>query len=357
MPGAEPHEEVLVSVAITNYNGGDLLLEVIRACRGSRHRNLEIIVVDDGSNDGSLRRALDAYPDIQGIDLTRNTQRLNVVRNAGIKAARGDYVLLIDNDVCFAPDAIPRLLEVLRADPGNATASPRLISAFDDGERIYWDGGSLHYLGASVCPNRNAPLDTPARAPERNIGCGNVLIDRHKLAEIGYFDEAYALGWADDGEIYYRFLAAGYECLHVSEVTATHIAKLRTTERLGAQLRNRWMFLLKNYEARTLWVVLPALAVFELMQFGFCLLKGAAGIYFKALVQVFKELRGYGADRRRFAACRRRGDGDILSSGDLYIAATHITSPVLRRVLMLAQGFFNGYWRLARRLLNSGQTR
>ncbi len=338
-----------LSIVITNFNGGDTLLDTVAACLQTELDDIEVIVIDDGSTDDSVVRVQKAFPQVRIVALGRNTRRLNVVRNAGIKAASHDHVMLMDNDVTFGPDVFPRLLEVLVSWPDAAAASPRLQYS-DDNHAIYWDGGKLHYLGASVCTNRGAPPETLPRSPERNIGCGNVMLDRTKLAEIGYFDEDYWLGWADDGEIYYRLLAAGYECLHVSDVSGFHIAKTRTTERLGAQLHNRWMFMYKNYQLRTILLSLPVLVVVEFMQAGFCIVKGAGRDYFRSLGSVLREFPHIIKDRHRVVRKRVRGDKEILTTGPLYIASEHINKPMYW-ILSGSQVIFNSYWELMRHLL------
>ena len=348
-PNSKSKTQPPLSIVITNFNGGDALLDTVAACLQTKLEDIEVIVVDDGSTDDSVARVQKAFSQVRIVALGRNTRRLNVVRNAGIKAASHDYVMLMDNDITFSPDVFPRLLEVLVSRPDAAAASPRLQYS-DASHAIYWDGGKLHYLGASVCTNRGAPPETSPRSPERNIGCGNVMLDRTKLAEIGYFDEDYWLGWADDGEIYYRLLAAGYECLHVSDVSGFHIAKTRTTERLGAQLHNRWMFMFKNYQVRTILLSLPVLVVFEFMQAGFCILKGAGRDYFKSLGSVFRELPHIIKDRHRVVRKRVRSDKEILTTGPLYIASEHINKPMYW-LLYGSQVVFNGYWELMRHLL------
>jgi GT2 family glycosyltransferase len=346
-------DELLVSVVICNFNGGETLLKTIEAASLSEHPLLEILVVDDGSTDNSLELVSAQYPAVKLVPLGRNTQRLNIVRNTGIKAASSDLVVLIDNDISLAPGVIPVLLRELLSDDNNATASARILFENEEGNtRVYWDGGELHYLGLSVCQNRNAPIETPARPSERNVGCGNLLLDRKKLKQIGYFDEDYFLGWGDDGEIYYRFLSAGFECLHVSEVSVMHISKYRTSERLAAQLRNRWMFVCKNHQWQTILLMAPPAIVFEFAQFAFCVAKGNIGIYLGALMTSVKEFPAWIGARSSLNQDRRRGDADILISGPIYISpAAQMGSGFVSKALGLVQAFFNGYWRITRPLL------
>ena len=349
--------ESLVSVVICNFNGAETLPDTIEAARGSLHPHLEILVVDDGSTDNSLALVASRFPDVKLVPIGHNTRRLNIVRNTGIRAATSDWVMLIDNDISLAPDVIPTLLRELRSGEFNATASARILYENEQEDtRVYWDGGELHYLGLSVCQNRNAPPNTPSRAPERNVGCGNLLLDRRKLEKVGYFDEEYFLGWGDDGEIYYRLLATGFECLHVSSVSVMHISKYRTSARLAAQLRNRWMFVWKNYQWRTIILMAPPALLFEIAQMAFCVLKGNGGIYFRAMLTSLAEFPSWLKSRKTLNRQRRRGDRAILVSGPIYISpAAQMGKGVVSRALAAFQAIFNGYWRLTSPLLQGSE--
>ena len=104
-----------LSVAITNYNGGRDLLDTIAGCMQAENVDLEIVVSDDGSTDESVKMVKERFPDVKVVELGRNTKRLNIVRNTGIKAAAHDLVLLIDNDITLEPDVIGRLVGILES--------------------------------------------------------------------------------------------------------------------------------------------------------------------------------------------------------------------------------------------------
>ena len=340
-----------VSIIINNYNGGDDVLDTVEAALASEGVEVEVIISDDGSTDGSLERVVEKFPQVVAKPIGFNTARLNRVRNNGIKASSHDTVMIVDNDITLAPDCVAKLYAVLHSRPDIATASPRLIFEEEGVRRVYWDGGKLHYIGASICPNRNASLDTPTRPPERNIGCGIIMMDKTKLAEIGFFDEAYWVGWGDDGEIYYRFLAAGYETMHVSEASAIHIAKQHETERMVIQLHNRWMFLLKNYRLISLILMLPALLIYEGLQFVFTVMKGEVKSYFYALGQFLKHLPAHIKWRMQYKIPRKRNDHEILTSGPLYISPKQVNKGLLQMGLKMLQGILNGYWAIIQKIV------
>jgi hypothetical protein len=92
----------LVSIVIPCFNQGCYVGEAIESARGQSHRPLEIVVVDDGSRDDSAT-VVAAYPDVR---LIRQTHRgLIAARNAGLAAARGEYLIFLDADDCLTSDA------------------------------------------------------------------------------------------------------------------------------------------------------------------------------------------------------------------------------------------------------------
>jgi glycosyltransferase involved in cell wall biosynthesis len=109
--------ESLVSVIIPTYNRLPLLGEALESALAQTHPNLEIIVVDDGSTDGT-----NAY--VQGLESDRiryvfqeNRGHPGAARNVGLRMARGEYVAFLDSDDVWLPEKIERQLAVLEADP------------------------------------------------------------------------------------------------------------------------------------------------------------------------------------------------------------------------------------------------
>lgn len=109
-----------VSFVIVNWNGKDVLLECLDSIFRVQHPLRDVIVVDNGSTDGSPDAAEKKYG--QRIELIRNASNKGApaARNQGMKRAveRGvDFVFALDNDLTVAPDAVSALLKVMDRDP------------------------------------------------------------------------------------------------------------------------------------------------------------------------------------------------------------------------------------------------
>jgi glycosyltransferase involved in cell wall biosynthesis len=100
-------KESLVSIVITNYNYGQYVEQAITSCINQTHKTIEIIIADDGSTDNSLT-IIKRFPTIKLIQTDR--VKLSAARNAGVKEARGEYVIFLDADDYLTTNAIEKQL-------------------------------------------------------------------------------------------------------------------------------------------------------------------------------------------------------------------------------------------------------
>ncbi|MEO6456998.1 MAG: glycosyltransferase family 2 protein [Chloroflexia bacterium] len=129
MDDPQPPHEPDVSVVIVNYNGGRYLPSCLKALADVGSRDVEIIVVDNGSTDGSL--AVLAEAERKGLRIIRTGQNLGFGRanNLGTSAARGKHYLLLNTDCFLRPGALERLVSVLEKRLDVAIVGPRLLNA------------------------------------------------------------------------------------------------------------------------------------------------------------------------------------------------------------------------------------
>ncbi len=107
----------LVSIVLPTYNGARYVVEAIESCLGQTYRNLELIVVDDGSTDGTVgtvRRYLESDRRLRLLQHERN-RKLPAALNTGFAKAAGSYLTWIADDNTFRPEAIEEMLAYLEA--------------------------------------------------------------------------------------------------------------------------------------------------------------------------------------------------------------------------------------------------
>lgn len=198
-----------VSIVVPIYNYARFLPDFFRSLAAQTFplRDVEIVVVDDGSQDDSLTVARDCGQRIEaGAFFCKGIRHLGspgFVRNVGLQCARGRYVLCLDPDDFVYPDFL--LLTVARLD-----SSPELSLAYTDFERV--ENGT--------CITVTSPEFSAALLRMQNILPMAVLCRREVFAECGGFrdDTAY-----EDWEMWTRAVAAGFQPARVRGVLYRHV--------------------------------------------------------------------------------------------------------------------------------------
>lgn len=314
-----------ISVVVVNYNGAAYLARCLGAVRALRGPVDEVIVVDNASTDESRELVAREFPEVRVIALAAN-EGPSPARNAGMRAAKHRWVLALDNDAVVEPDVLEKLLSARRA--GVVLVQPR--SVFDaEPARVHYDGGAFHYAGLIVLRNFYTPLASAEGSGVREVDCAvsvALLVDRETVLALGGYDARYFILF-EDLDLSYRLRARGHAIVSVADALVRHLGgtpgiSFRDGPRYPASrvflhARNRWMFLARNYSARTLIVAAPGLALYELASFAFALLAGAPGEWWRGKREAcarWGELRReYSVDARE----RTLGDGTLLRGGPL----------------------------------------
>ncbi len=119
----------LVTVLIITWNRKEDTLETIQSIYEQAYRNFEIIVVDNGSTDGTAEAMHAAYSQVRLITLDRN-MGATIGRNAGIVAARGDIVFCLDSDASPAHEALTNIVRRFQADPQLGVINSKIVNAY-----------------------------------------------------------------------------------------------------------------------------------------------------------------------------------------------------------------------------------
>lgn len=203
-----------VGVVVLNWNGLQDTLECIKSLRSvaCKLTDVEIIVVDNGSTDGSAYQ-LSAIKDIHFLELKVNIG-FAAGNNAGIRFAiqkKCDFVIVLNNDVCVAPDFIEKMLQLMEADLSIGIMAPK-IYYYDEPDVIWYGGGkfrSPRIIGEMVKLNqKDNPANDCATPVDFAVGCC-MLIRRNIIEEVGYFDEQF-FAYEEDVDFSIRVRQAGY---------------------------------------------------------------------------------------------------------------------------------------------------
>jgi GT2 family glycosyltransferase/glycosyltransferase involved in cell wall biosynthesis len=202
------------SVVIPNWNGRDLLEKylppLILAMRG--HPENEIIVVDNGSTDGSAELVRARFPEVRLLALPENLG-FGGGSNAGFRAARNDIVVLLNSDMRVAEDFLAPLLEgfshpdvfavscqIFFSDPARRREETGLTQGS-------WSGGMLRVR------HREDP-SVSRLFPCFYGGGGSCAFDRRKFLELGGFDELFHPFYLEDTDLGYRAWKRGWKVFY-----------------------------------------------------------------------------------------------------------------------------------------------
>jgi GT2 family glycosyltransferase len=340
---------VNVTVAVSNYNGANVLQDCFGSIQQLTSAPGAVMMIDDGSDDGSVALVRRAFPDVRVIELGFNSKRLNVLRNRALVDSATDFVFLVDNDVTLKSDCLDRLLDGLRTLDRAAVCIPRTLYQRDP-SMIYQDGQVLHYVGTSLAWHRNVPVRDVDDRPRVTIGWGVQLIDKQQAGIMGSFNEEYVMGWGDDGEFNHKMNLAGRFCYHVPTAVVYH-KRVTGAQRYYGTVRNRWRFLLECYQAKTLVLCAPALAIYEASVILFLLKKGQFHQYRRAMRYVAANLGSIRRVRAHIQSERQLKDRELMTSGSIFVASEYLDSGLLAFGYRVMNVCLNSYWSAIRGLL------
>ena len=343
-PVSEDIGDDSITVGVVNYNGEKVITETLEAIYKQTDVNIkEIILVDNSSTDRSVEIVTSKFPDVKIISMENNGP--NPSRNVILKEAVCSRVLLVDNDIVLAPDAIKKLSSAMDMTPDAGIASAQ-IRFFKSPEKIQYNGAHIHFAGGAVM-NRFL-FDQPKKVAA--VPAGAMLVDREKAAEIGYFDEDYFYGWAD-GDFSFRMTIAGYPCLNVAGAKVFHLKEKKGMPWVYYQVRNRWWFVLKTYNFRTLVLCLPAIALYQIAVFFGMLVKGKGWQALKGGFAALFSLSLVFKKRRDVMKVKRVKDKEVLTGASIDLLGEAGGS----KIISLGTGMMNiilkVYWMLIKHFI------
>ena len=275
-----------VSVVIPNFNGIAFLDSVLGSLEGQTLSNFEVILVDNGSTDGSCSFVTANYSWVHLIELSENFGFCGAV-NAGIRAAKAPYVLLLNNDTEVKEDFVEEMLAAIRRHKNAFSCGARMVQ-YHDRDRLDDVGNYYCALGWSFARGRGKDIHAYETEDKIFSACAGAAIYRKKIIEkIGYFDEEH-FAYLEDTDIGYRARIYGYENWYAPKAIVYHVGSGTSGSRYNQfktrySSRNNIYLIYKNMPLLQIILNLPFLAVGFLIKFLFFAVKGmgkeyAAGI-------------------------------------------------------------------------------
>ncbi|MBC9928786.1 glycosyltransferase family 2 protein [Chitinophaga qingshengii] len=252
----------LVSIITVNYNNSAVTRDLLLSLQKISYPNMEVIVVDNASVENPATFFEAAYPGVQVICSPVN-KGFAGGNNLGVKAARGQYLFLVNNDTEFTEGLIEGLLEIFDQYPDAGVVSPKF--------HYYFHKGTLEYAGyhaVDIFTGRNSMIGCKEedhgqydRVSETNYAHGGaMMISREALEKVGLMPELYFL-YYEEFDWCEQFKRQGYKIYYQYKSLIYHKESMTTGKNSPLKTyyitRNRLLFMRRN-------VKLPARLVFML---------------------------------------------------------------------------------------------
>lgn len=223
-----------LSVIIVNYNTRDMTLECLRTLIGRLEGlSTEVLLVDNGSSDGSADAVASAFPTVKLIRSNHNLG-FGAGNNMALRQSSGKYFLLLNSDAFPRPGALPALVQYLEKNPDVGVVGPRLLNAdgslqiscfrYPSPARAWLENLAISSLFRShpkIGDYRRWPHDTE-RAVDWVIGAC-LLVRREVYEKVGGFDERFFM-YAEETDWQARIRDAGWKIGFTPAAEVTHLA-------------------------------------------------------------------------------------------------------------------------------------
>ena len=214
------NEKSLISIIVLNYNAGELLLNCINSLKKSTYQNIEILVVDNISSDGSHTKCKKQFPDIR---LIQNRKNLGYCggNNVGIKEAKGEFIVILNPDTIVEENWLDEMFNAFN-EFGDGLYQPKIIS-LNESDIIQSTGNMIHAFGFGFARDKGKKIIEKKEEIEKiGYASGTCLFTTKKVLEkVGLLDEFLFL-YHDDLDLGWRAAQIGINSYYVPKSKIFH---------------------------------------------------------------------------------------------------------------------------------------
>lgn len=264
-----------VSIVIVNWNGKGFLERCLRALFVQTYGDFGVVLVDNGSTDGSVPFVREQFPQVHLI-VNETNRGFAAANNQAIRATDSEFVVTLNNDTEVAPEWLSELVQAVETDAKVGACASRMLFARKP-EIINSAGIALDRAGIAWDWRGGEADDREEREPVEVFGAcaGAALYRRDMLEEIGLFDEDFFM-YLEDVDLAWRAQWAGWRALSVPKARVLHYHSGTAGE--GSPLKNRllgrnkvWL-IAKNYPWPQLLWHLPLILLYDVVSLPYTLI-------------------------------------------------------------------------------------
>lgn len=283
----------MITIVIPNYNGIKYLGECLESIYEQDYKEYELIIIDNASTDDSYQW-LKQDKKIAFIQLDKN-YGFSYAVNKGIRLAKGEYILLLNNDTKLCKDFLSEALQAIERDPIIFGVSSKMIRYFE--KDLIDDAGDEYTVIGWPYKRGDGHSINDFRKKERIFStCAGAGLYRKKIFdEIGYFDESF-FAYMEDVDISYRANIYGYKNVYVPSAQVYHIGSATSGGqysdfKIRLSARNSVYVPYKNMPLLQLLINMPCLILGTLVKQRVFERKGYGKIYKEGIIEGIKTLK------------------------------------------------------------------
>ena len=220
-----------VACIVLSYQGKALVLQTLESLYRLDYPRFRVVVVDNGSSDGTSEAVAAAWPQATLLRIEQN-QGISVGLNLGIRhvlEAGDDYLLLLNNDIEVRADMVKELVAVAESDPSIGAVGPKAYY-YSDRDRLWSAGGQLHFRQSITDERGNLEIDRGQydRTEEMDYvnGCA-MLVPRRAQLDVGLWDGSFLVS-VEDADWCMRAKKKGWRCFYAHRAVLWHMVSPTT---------------------------------------------------------------------------------------------------------------------------------
>lgn len=286
----------LVSVIILNWNTLEVLESCISSVENQTYKNVEIIIVDNGSQDGSQELIKKKYSQYKLI-LNKKNEGFSKGMNAGISISKGEFVVPLNVDVILKKDFIELAINFIAIDKKIGIIAPKIYRIVNGEKTEKID--SVGLFMAKRFTVKNSKNVDKIEYVFGAAGCCPFLrkkmLEDIKLAEGEYYDNSY-FAFGEDIDLYFRAQIRGWKCVFSPDVIAWHSHSITSQHKIALiekpslfqrhALKNRYLNIIKNIPFLLMLYLFPYLLLTQILAFFYFLFKNTKNIHILFLAQL-----------------------------------------------------------------------
>lgn len=220
-----------VAAIVLSYQGKALVLQTLESLFALDYPNFRVIVVDNGSSDGTSEAVAAGWPQVTLLRVEQN-RGISVGLNLGIAhalEAGDDYLLLLNNDIEVRADMLRELVAVAESDPAIGAVGPKAYY-YSDRNRLWSAGGRLHFRQSITDERGNLELDSGQYERTEEVdyvnGCA-MLVPRRAQLDVGFWDSTFLVS-VEDADWCMRAKQKGWKCYYAHRAVLWHMVSPTT---------------------------------------------------------------------------------------------------------------------------------